>query len=166
MRIFFASDHAGFALKNDLLDYVKGLGHEVLDKGPLSFDPDDDYPDFIQLVAREVSKDPEHARGIILGGGGQGEAIVANRFPHVRAAVFYGPIPPKSIIDISGKESSDPFESARLARSHNDANVLSIGARFISLEDAQKAVRVFLETPFSGEERHIRRVKKIDTVGK
>ena len=126
MRIFFASDHAGFALKNDLLDYVKGLGHEVLDKGPLSFDPDDDYPDFIQLVAREVSKDPEHARGIILGGGGQGEAIVANRFPHVRAAVFYGPIPPKSIIDISGKESSDPFESARLARSHNDANVLSI----------------------------------------
>src|SRR3989338_10925970 len=152
MTIFFASDHAGFELKNKLIEYVKSLGHETIDKGPFSFDPDDDYPDFIQLAAKEVSKNPDSVRGIILGGGGQGEAMAANRFPHVRAAVFYGPIPPKGIIDISGKESSDPFESARLARSHNDANVLSIGARFISLEDAQKAVRVFLETPFSGEE--------------
>jgi len=166
MKIFFASDHAGFELKNKLIECVKGLGHETIDRGPFSFDPDDDYPDFIKLVAKEVSENPDSARGIILGGGGQGEAIVANRFSNVRAVVFYGPISPKGVIDISGKESFDLFEGVRLARSHNNANVLSIGARFVSVDDAQKAVSVFLETLFSGDERHIRRIKKIDTVGK
>lgn len=162
MTIFFASDHAGFALKNELIAYVKELGHEALDKGPFSFEADDDYPDFIRLAAKEVSKDSENVKAIIMGGGGQGEAMVANRFPYVRAAVFYGPIPPKEAVDITGAKSTDPFEGVKLARSHNNANVLSLGARFVTSGDAKEAVRIFLETPFSGEERHVRRIKKMD----
>lgn len=162
MKIYFASDHAGFELKGELIKYVQGLGNEVVDKGPFVFDKDDDYPDFIKLVAQEVSRDSEGARGFIMGGGGQGEAITANRFRGVRAAVFYGPMLPQGSIDISGAMSSDSFEGIKLSRAHNNANVLSLAARFVSIEDAKKAVKVFLETPFSKDERHIRRIAKID----
>ena len=145
MKIFIASDHAGFNLKEFLIGYLKGLGYEVVDRGPFSLDLNDDYPDFVSLVAKEVSNSPED-RGIILGGSGQGEAMVANRFPGVRAAVFYG----------------NNFEMAKVTREHNDSNVLSLGARFLTNEDAVNAVRIWLETPFTNEERHIRRIKKID----
>ncbi|MBI1999084.1 MAG: RpiB/LacA/LacB family sugar-phosphate isomerase [Parcubacteria group bacterium] len=163
MKIFFASDHAGFELKDKLISFVKGLGYDdVLDKGPLAFDPADDYPDFIKLVAEEVSRDPENARGFVMGGGGQGEAIAANRFRGVRAAVFYGPATAKDAVDIEGRKSGDPYEGIRLAREHNNANVLSLAARFVSREEAETAVRIFLETSFSEEERHKRRIAKID----
>lgn len=164
MRIYFASDHAGFELKNALLAYVSGLGYEAEDMGPSTFDENDDYPDFIAPAARAVAADPENARGIIMGGGGQGEAITANRFKGVRAAVFYGARVAQGAVDVSGRESRDPLEIVRLARMHNNANVLSLAARFLSEEEAKEAVAVFIETPFAGEERHVRRIKKIDTV--
>lgn len=148
MKIFFASDHAGFELKGKLISFVRELGYEVDDKGAFEFNPEDDYPDFISLAAAEVSKNPDGSRAIILGGSGQGEAIVANRFPNVRAAVYYG-----------GSE-----EILKLSKEHNDANVLSLGARFISEEDAKTAVKIWLETSFSGEEKHLRRIKKIDNL--
>lgn len=147
MKVYFASDHAGFKLKNELLEYVKTLGHEVMDKGASTYDAEDDYPDHISLAAREVSAD-RNARAIVLGGSGQGEAIVANRFPNVRAALYYGGNP----------------EIVKLSRDHNDANILSLGARFVSGDEAKDAVRMWLETKFSGDERHVRRIKKIEEV--
>jgi ribose 5-phosphate isomerase B len=149
MKVYFATDHAGLELKNSLVEYVKGLGYEVHDMGTSNFDAEDDYPDFISLAAREVSNDPA-SRGIVLGGSGQGEAIVANRFPNVRAVVFYG----------------GNFEIIKLSREHNDANVLSLGARFLSEEEAKATVKMWLETPFSGDERHVRRIAKIETCSK
>jgi len=145
MKIFFATDHAGFELKNELVEFVKTLGHEVIDKGASTYDIADDYPDFISLAASEVSKDPE-SKGIILGGSGQGEAIVANRFPNVRAALYYG----------------GDIEILKLSRKHNDANILSLGARFLSVQEAKDAVELWLGTGFMGDERHARRIAKID----
>lgn len=148
MTIYFATDHAGFELKNSIVDFVRDeLGYEVVDCGAVTLDPNDDYPDFISLAARAVSEDPVNRRGIIFGGSGQGEAIVANKFPHVRAAVYYGVH--KRI--------------ATLSREHNDANILSLGARFVTIEEAKDVVREWLLTPFSGDERHIRRIEKIET---
>ncbi len=145
MKVFFASDHAGFELKGELVSFVSSLGYEAIDKGASSFDAQDDYPDFISLAAKEVSNNPE-SRGIILGGSGQGEAIVANRFPNVRAALYYG----------------GNSEIIKLSRDHNDSNILSLGARFQTLEEAKATVKMWLETPFSGDERHARRIAKID----
>lgn len=147
MKIYFATDHAGYRLKEELVRFVRDeLRYEVEDMGAYREDPDDDYVDFIPLAARRVSEDPEHTRAIILGGSGEGEAIVANRFPHVRASVYYG-----------GSE-----EIPRLSRQHNDANILSLGARFISTDEARRVVKLWLSTPFSGEKRHIRRIQKIE----
>ncbi len=150
MKIFFASDHAGFALKEKLVPFVEGLGYEVEDMGAEELDTNDDYPDFISKAAAEVSKNPDAARAIILGGSGQGEAIVANRFPHVRAIVFYG-MPETSELNLIA-----------LSREHNDANILSLGARFLNEDDAREAIQTWLDTAFSGEERHVRRIKKIE----
>ena len=154
MKIFVGSDHAGFELKTALVTYLKSLGHEVEDKGAHEYDESDDYPDFIAPVAVEVSKNPEGARGIILGGSGQGEAICANRFQNVRAAVFYG-----EVQSLAGEESI-----IELSRKHNDANVLSLGARFIREQEMLDAVHIWLETPFSGEEKHERRIRKLDNI--
>jgi ribose 5-phosphate isomerase B len=145
MRIYIGSDHAGFALKEKLIPFLKELGHEVEDKGAFSLDPQDDYPDFVKPVAEAVSNVPE-AKGIVLGGSGEGEAMAADGFPNVRAAVWYG----------------GDLEIVRLSREHNDANILSLGARFIGEEEAKSAVRLWLETPFSGEARHMRRIEKLD----
>jgi len=157
--IFFATDHSGLEFKNILLCYVRDtLGYEVVDCGPSVYDVEDDYPDFISIAAEKVSKSPTD-KAIILGGSGQGEAMVANRFPHVRAAVFYGePIEPQ--VDASGKTLTMIMSS----RMHNDANVLSLGARFLTPEVAKDAVAQWLDTSFSDEERHIRRIKKIEHV--
>ncbi len=113
-------------------------------------------------MAEAVARNSEGSLGIVIGGSGQGEAMVANRVSGARAMVFYGPRLPMGAINIEGHKSDDPFEIVRLARQHNDANILSIGARFVSEEEAKQAILIFLETEFSNEERHFRRVKKID----
>jgi ribose 5-phosphate isomerase B len=156
MIIFFGADHAGFALKKELIPFVTKLGYKTEDCGAFSFDENDDYPDFILPVARKVSNNPEDTRGIVLGGSGQGEAIAANRFPRVRAIVFNGQYEPKD-----GRTVPHEIE---VSREHNNANILSLGARFLSVEEAKDAVKRWLTTPFQGAERHVRRLKKIDTI--
>lgn len=123
-------------------------------------DPDsgDDYPDVIAPCAERVAA--EGALGIVIGGSGQGEAMVANRTRGARSAVFYGPRIPIGAIDADGAEDNDGYAIVQLARLHNNANILSIGARFVSPEEAAQAVRTFLDTAFSGEERHARRIAK------
>lgn len=146
MQIYLSSDHAGFELKEKLKAYLKERGYDVADSGPYAYDQTDDYPDYIMPVARKVSENPDTVRGIILGGSGQGEAIMANRFAYVRAMVYYG----------------GPLDIVKIGREHNNANVLSLGARFLSEDEAKAALEVWLETPFSDEERHARRIKKIE----
>ena len=159
MKIYIASDHAGFALKGALIEHVRTLGYDVEDMGAFSLNPDDDYPDFMTPLAKRVAGEPE-ARGIIVGGSGQGEAMCANHVGSVRAAVFYGPRRVTAALDIEGGHSEDGYDTVRLPRRHNDANILAIGARFVSGHEADEAVRIFLETPFSGSPRHARRLAK------
>ena len=142
-KIYFASDHAGFELKEKLVAFVSGLGYEVEDLGAHTFNPEDDYPDFVTPCARAVAYDTT-ALGIILGKSGEGEAMCANRILGVRAAVFYG----------------GSLEIVRLAREHNNSNILSLGAGLITSEEAENAVKKFLETPFSDSPRHARRLAK------
>ena len=158
-KVYFAYDHAGFALKNALMEHVRTLGYDIEDLGASALDPKDDYPDFVTLLAKRVVAEP-NTRGIIVGGSGQGEAMCANRISGIRAAVFYGPRRVTAALDVEGGHSEDGFDSARLPRRHNDANVLSIGARFVSGDEADAAVRIFLETPFSDSPRHARRLAK------
>ena len=143
--IYIASDHAGFALKQSLIDALTDEGYALEDMGPTALDPLDDYPDYIVPLARTVAGQ-EEACGIVIGASGQGEAIAANRIVGIRAAVYYG----------------GPSDIVRLSREHNDANILSLGARFLSPEDAEEAVRLWLATPFSNAERHVRRNAKLD----
>ncbi len=161
MKIYLATDHAGFELKEKLKAYLGELGHTVEDKGALAFDAQDDYPDFIRPCAEAVTAE-QGSLGIILGGSGQGEAMCANRVKGIRAAVFYGPMLPVGAADVSGRQSSDPFELITLAREHNNANMLSLGARFLSDDDAKKAVKLFVEGAFPGAERNVRRINKLD----
>jgi ribose 5-phosphate isomerase B len=126
--------------------------------GAFEFNEDDDYPDFISKAAEKVSQNPDNSKAIIMGGSGQGEAMVCNRFSGIRAAVFYGPAIPKIEGEFAGTNATqDPFEIVRLEREHNNANILSLGTAFLSEEDAQHAVSLFLETSFSGG-RHKRRI--------
>ena len=159
MKVFIAADHAGFALKGALTDHLRVRGVEVEDLGAFSPEATDDYPDFILPLAQRIATDPE-VRGIIIGGSGQGEAMTANRVRGVRAAVFYGPRCVAETLEMEGGHSEDGFDLVRLARRHNNANVLSIGARFVSADEADEAVRIFLDTPFSDSPRHARRLAK------
>ncbi|MDD3531312.1 MAG: RpiB/LacA/LacB family sugar-phosphate isomerase [Candidatus Pacebacteria bacterium] len=159
MKVFFAADHAGYALKNALIEHVRTRGYEAEDLGAFALEPEDDYPDFMIPLAKRVAADPESV-GIVVGGSGQGEAMCANRVKGVRAAVFYGPMHVTAALEIEGGRSEDGFDAVRLSRRHNDANVLSIGARFVSGDEADEAVRIFLDTPFSGSPRHARRIAK------
>jgi ribose 5-phosphate isomerase B len=160
MKIYLAGDHAGFRLKSALLEHLSVLGHEVEDMGPLTLDPEDDYPDYVSALAHRICEDKD-AFGIIAAGSGQGEAMAANRVPGVRCAVFYGKLPAVAPLDAEGGRSQDGFDIVRLARRHNNANVLSIGSRFVSPEDADEAVRIFLSTTFDVESpRHSRRLAK------
>jgi ribose 5-phosphate isomerase B len=145
MKIFISSDHAGFELKKFLVERLSLAGHDIKDLGPKEFNPEDDYPDYISLVAKEIAREPSSAKGIVIGGSGQGEAMCANKFYGIRAVVYYG-----GNLDI-----------IKLSREHNDANVLSLGARFVSSSDALNAVNLWLRTPFSGDERHKRRLLKL-----
>ncbi|HRH55874.1 MAG TPA: RpiB/LacA/LacB family sugar-phosphate isomerase [Candidatus Paceibacterota bacterium] len=162
MKVFIATDHTGFILKNTLVEYLRDvLLYEVEDLGAHELAPEDDYPDLIQPCAKAVAENKE-ALGIILGGSGQGEAMAANRMHGARAAVFYGQGRATAAIDAEGAPALDGFDIVRLAREHNDANMLSLAARFVTEDDAKEAVRIFLETPFTGAERHMRRIQKLD----
>lgn len=144
MKIYLASDHAGFELKEKIKDYLL-KDHEVIDEGAFSFEKDDDYPDFIAKAAESVSKDAD-SLGIIFGKSGAGEEIVANKFKNVRAVIGFSE------------------ENVRLARNDNDSNVLSLGSQFVNDSQALELVEVFLNTPFSNEDRHKRRLEKIKVI--
>jgi ribose 5-phosphate isomerase B len=139
MRVFLGSDHAGFELKRRLIDHLTSAGHEPIDCGPFVYDPEDDYPPFVLAAAAATVAEPG-SLGVVIGGSGNGEAIAANKVPGVRAALAW------------------TQETAQLGRQHNDANVISIGARMVSEDEAVGFVDTFLATPFSGEERHSRRI--------
>ncbi len=143
MKIALGSDHAGVRYKQQIGDYLKSLGHEVHDLGPFSEEPVD-YPLFIRPVAERVA-DGEFERGIVLGGSGNGEAIVANRVPGIRCGLCWN------------------VESAKLTREHNNANMISLGQRMVDEATALAIVKTFLDTPFEGG-RHERRIKLIDAV--
>ena len=153
-KVYFASDHAGFDLKNALVEHVRALGHDVEDMGASVLNTEDDYPDFVLPCAERVAAEPG-SFGIVIGGSGEGEAMAANRVKGARAAVFYGN-PPRSQTDAAGRA----LDIVASARAHNDANILSLGARFLAQGEAEAAAKRFLETPFSGEERHRRRLAK------
>lgn len=153
MKIYIGADHAGYDLKERLKPFIEKLGYEVVDKGAFEYDPQDDYPDFIIPVAREVARDPEHRRGIVIGGSGQGEAIASNRIKGIRAIIYNG--------QTKAHGRKLPNEII-LSREHNNSNVLSLGARFLEDDEAMEAVKLWLETEFTGDERHVRRLRKID----
>ncbi len=160
MKIYFAGDHAGFEMKQELMEFVRGLGHTVEDLGPLEPKAGDDYPDFVIPLAKKVAGNPpptpsfikegakgvDLVRGIVVAGSGQGEIIAMNRIKGARAALF----------------CPCNLDLIKASRDHNDSNIFAIGARFCTLDEAKKGVTVWLETPFSGDERHIRRLQKID----
>lgn len=163
MKIAITTDHAGFEALKELKTYLESLGHECIDYGPTVFDAEDDYPEFMFPAARAVAAG-ECERGVIMGGSGQGEAMAANRIAGVRAALFYGPVTAKTAVDADGTLSDDPYEIVKLSRQHNDANVLSLSGRFLTLEEMKTALKLWLETPFSGAQRHARRIRKLDEV--
>lgn len=162
MKIYIATDHAGFELKNELAAYLRTAGHDVEDCGALTYDVNDDYPQFIASAARKLSHDVaagRDARAIVIGASGQGEAMVANRFKGVRCALYYG-APKSSQVDAAGKELN-MLQSTRI---HNNANALSIGARFLKVEEIKEVIEEWLATDFPNEERHARRIRQIDEV--
>jgi len=161
MKIFIGADHTGYELKEKLKIYLSELelGYETVDKGAFKYDADDDYPDFVKVVAESVASS-KGSFGIILGGTGQGEAMCANRIKGARVAVFYSEAVAKEAIDIKGGKSVDPYEIIKLARTHNDANILSLSVRFLSEDQIKFAIELFLKTKFSGDERHKRRLDK------
>ncbi|QQS69579.1 RpiB/LacA/LacB family sugar-phosphate isomerase [Candidatus Saccharibacteria bacterium] len=163
MKIAITTDHAGFEALKELKTYLESLGHECIDYGPTVFDAEDDYPEFMFPAARAVAAG-ECERGVIMGGSGQGEAMAANRIAGIRAALFYGPVTAKVAVDAGGTLSDDPYEIVKLSRQHNDANVLSLSGRFLTLDEMKTALKLWLETPFSGAQRHARRIRKLDEV--
>jgi ribose 5-phosphate isomerase B len=139
MRVYLGSDHAGYELKQHFIEWLTAHGHEAVDCGPAAYDSEDDYPPCVMLAAARTVADTG-ALGIVIGGSGNGEAIAANKVIGVRAALAWSE------------------ETARLAREHNDANVVSIGARMHETDEATRFIEIFLNTPFSGLERHARRI--------
>ena len=142
MRVHIGGDHASYDLQRDLVSWLAEQGHEVVDHGPLELDPLDDYPVFVLRAAEAVAADAE-SLGVVLGGSGNGEQIAANKVAGVRAALAWN------------------LDTAKLAREHNDANVVAVGGRQHSLEEATELIEAFLTEPFSQDERHVRRIAKI-----
>jgi ribose 5-phosphate isomerase B len=142
MRIHIGSDHAGLELKSQLIEHLVGNGHDVTDHGPYEYDAVDDYPDFCIPAAEAVAKDPA-SLGIVLGGSGNGEQIAANKVKGIRAALAWS------------------VETAKLARDHNNANVIAVGGRMHELPLVKEIIDTFIAHPFSEDERHIRRINKI-----
>lgn len=146
MRIHIATDHAGLEFSRDLADHLGLEGHEVVDHGPVEYDPLDDYPSFCIKAAKAVVRDQEagvEALGVVFGGSGNGEQMAANKVPGVRAALVWS------------------VNTAVLAREHNNANVCAIGARQHSIDEALLFIDTFIRTPFTGEERHQRRINQM-----
>ncbi len=146
MRIHIATDHAGLEFSEDLQNHLRSAGHEVVDHGPTSYDPEDDYPSFCINAAHAVAVDQAagiETLGVVFGGSGNGEQIAANKVTGVRAALVWN------------------TSTAELARQHNDANVISIGARQHTVEEAKSFIDTFIATPFSGAERHVRRIAQL-----
>jgi ribose 5-phosphate isomerase B len=142
MRVHIGGDHAAFDLKSELVQHLLEQGHDVVDHGPDTYDPEDDYPVAVLRAAMGVRSD-ENSLGVVLGGSGNGEQIAANKVEGIRCAVAW------------------TVETARLGREHNDAQVVSIGARMVSVDDAKAIVDTFLSTPFSGDVRHRRRLEMV-----
>lgn len=162
MKLYFAADHAGFEGKNVLIDYARSLGYEVEDCGAFEHDTNDDYPALIAAAARKLSADVAagiDSRAIVAGASGQGEAMAANRFSGVRCAVYYGKAGVNQT-DASGTQ----LDILASTRAHNNANALSFGMRFISIDEAKEVMKQWLETPFSGVERHARRAAALDGI--
>ena len=170
MNIFIASDHAGFELKSMLIGTLSEIGHTVVDCGSYAYHDGDDYPPFIAKAAKAVSeaealkvgedesflltadqdREAKETRGIVIGGSGTGEAIVANKYPHVRCSICYG--------------GDSAFEIVKLSREHNNSNMLSLGARFLAHDQALELVLEWLNTPFTGDERHVRRLHEVELI--
>lgn len=170
MNIFIASDHAGFELKSMLISTLSEIGHTVVDCGSYAYHDGDDYPPFIARAAKAVSeaealkagedeaflitadqnRETKETRGIVIGGSGTGEAIVANKYPHIRCAICYG--------------GDSAFEIVKLSREHNNSNMLSLGARFLADDQALELVLEWLNTPFTGDERHVRRLHEVEII--
>lgn len=144
MRVYLGSDHAGYELKSHLAGRLPHWGYQVIDVGPSAFDPEDDYPPYCLHTAARVLSDPG-SLGVVIGGSGNGEQIAANKVPGVRAALAWS------------------VDTAKLAREHNDANIVAIGARMHTLDEASEIVRAFLTTAFSGDARHARRIELVAT---
>jgi ribose 5-phosphate isomerase B len=161
MKIALATDHTGFEQLKDIQIYLESINHICENFGPTSLNIGDDYPDFIFKAAEAVANG-SCERGIILGGSGQGEAMAANRLKGVRCAVFYGPAVVGRIIDANGRVSSSPYEIVRLSREHNNSNMLSLAARFVSLTDMKQVIKLWMDTPFTEQPRHVRRIDKLD----
>jgi ribose 5-phosphate isomerase B len=142
MRIHIGSDHAGLELKNELLAHLVNSGHDVTDHGPYEYDALDDYPDFCIPAAQAVAKDPT-SLGVVIGGSGNGEQISANKVKGIRAVLAWS------------------IETAKLGKEHNNANVVSIGGRMHSIDQCKEIIDAFIATPFSNDERHIRRINKM-----
>jgi len=142
MRIHIGSDHAGLELKAELIKHLSGNGHDVTDHGPFEYDALDDYPDFCIPAAEAVAKDPS-SLGIVLGGSGNGEQIAANKVKGIRAALAWS------------------IETAKLARNHNNSNVVAVGGRMHEISLVKEIIDTFINEPFSNDERHMRRIKKI-----
>lgn len=142
MRIHVGSDHAGLEFKNRIIEHLTAQGHQVIDHGPFEYDALDDYPKFCFPAAEAVAKDPG-SFGVVLGGSGNGEQMVANKVKGIRAALVWS------------------LETAKLAREHNDANVIALGGRMHPEKFCLDLVDAFLATPFTGEERHVRRIGQI-----
>jgi len=144
--IYIGSDHRGFELKRSLSSFLKGLGYNVVDEGPSSYDPDDDYPDYAEKVCKKVLSSKTNAKGILICGGGNGMARAANKIHGIYAALC----------------SSE--ESAKYAMMDGDTNVLCLSAMLTTPDDANKIAKAWLTTPFSGHERHVRRIKKVKDI--
>lgn len=142
-KVYIGTDHAGFEYKEAIKEALKADGYEVIDKGNTKYEELDDYPDYIYPVAKAVAEDPDNRMGIVLGGSGQGEAIVANKVKGIRAAIAFSEFVVKA------------------CREHNNANVLSFGQRTVSKEEAIAWAKLWLKTPFTGEDRHVRRIEKV-----
>ena len=160
--VYLAADHAGFRMKEAVQNKLAEHGLKLFDLGAHEYVPDDDYTDAVKPIAEKIRVDT-HARALVFCGSGQGEGIVLNRTKGIRAAVFYGPRGAVAPLEIENTSPSiDGYDPVRLARAHNDANVLALGSRFMTEEEAVHACLLFLGTPFSGTDRHARRVKEID----
>lgn len=144
MKIYLGTDHAGFDLKEQIKDYLSN-SHDVIDLGAFEKDVNDDYPDFIAKVAEKVSNDQD-SLGLVFGKSGAGEEIVANKFKNIRAVLGFSQ------------------ENVQLSREHNNANILSLGSEFVDLEKAKTLIEIFINTKFSDDRRHIRRIEKINAI--